>query len=304
MRGSTGSAAPGRRQRRYRLRYLLAALITGLALGEGAAVPALAADEDGSFETQVVGGTAVPNGEYPFMASVQERKNDQPPAKEHFCGGTLIDRDSVLTAAHCAAYIKREVPARMLRIVVGVTELNSDQGQARRIRSHSDIRVHPRYHGGRSAAYDAAVIELERPVSSNPIKLAASDQNSLESPRRKARIAGWGNTIQQTPPFYLEPNSYPNRLRAATVPLVSDARAEDVYGSSYFPRLMVAAGEEGKDTCDGDSGGPMWATTPQGRRQIGITSFGAGCGTQGFPGVYIEVNAPSIRSFIIDAASR
>ncbi len=304
MKVSTELVAPERRRRHYRLRYLLAALVVGLALGGGAALPALAADGDGSVETQIVGGTAVPNGEYPFMASLQERKNNQPPAKEHFCGGTLIDRDSVLTAAHCAAYIKREVPARMLRIVVGVTELNSDQGQARRIRSHSDIRVHPRYHGGRSAAYDAAVIELERPVSFNPIKLATADQNRLEKPGRKARIAGWGNTIQQTPPFYLEPNSYPNRMRAATVPLVSDARAEDVYGSSYFPRLMVAAGKEGKDTCDGDSGGPMWATTPQGRRQIGITSFGAGCGAQGYPGVYTEVNASPIRTFITDAARR
>ena len=301
MKGGTGPAAPHRRHRRYRLRYLLAALIAGLALGGGAAVPALAADEDGSLETQVVGGTAVANGEYPFMASVQERKKGQPPAKEHFCGGTLIDRDSVLTAAHCAAYIKREIPARKLRIVVGVTVLNSDQGQARGIRS---LRVHPRYHGGRSAAYDAAVIELDRPVRFDPIKLATTDQNSLERPGRKARIAGWGNTIQQTPPFYLEPDSYPNRMRAATVPLVSDVRAEDVYESSYVPRLMVAAGEDGKDTCDGDSGGPMWATTPHGRRQIGITSFGAGCGAQGYPGVYAEVNASSIRSFIIDAASR
>ncbi len=303
MSGGTEPAASDERHRRYRLRHLLAALVAGLALSGGAAVPALAADEEGSVETQVVGGTAVSDGEYPFMASVQESKSGQPPAKEHFCGATLIDSDSVLTAGHCAVYIKREIPARKLRIVVGVTVLNSDQGQARGIGSLSDIRVHPRYHGGRSAAHDAAVIELDSPVSLAPIRLAAPDQDSLESPGRKARIAGWGNTIRQTPPFYLEPDSYPNRMQAATVPLISDARAEAVYGSSYVPRLMVAAGKDGKDTCDGDSGGPMWATTPQGRRQIGITSFGAGCGAQGYPGVYTEVNAPSIRTFIIDAAS-
>jgi secreted trypsin-like serine protease len=67
---------------------------------------------------------------------------------------------------------------------------------------------------------------------------------------------------------------------------------------------MVAAGREGKDTCQGDSGGPMFAKTASGPRQIGITSFGAGCGAQGYPGVYTEVNAASIRSFIIDAARR
>jgi secreted trypsin-like serine protease len=278
----------------------LATMAVALLLACAAALAANAQD----YQAQVVGGTAVPNGKYPFMASLQEKKNNKPPAKEHFCGGTLIDSDSVLTAAHCAVYIKHEMPAWKLRIVVGLTELNSDQGEARGIRSLSNIIVHPRYHGDRNLAYDAAVINLDSPVRFSPIKRATADQDRLERPGRKARIAGWGNMIKQTPPLYLEPNRYPNRMREASVPLVSDSRARDVYGSSYVARVMVAAGKEGKDTCQGDSGGPMWAATSQGRRQIGITSFGEGCGARGYPGVYTEVNAPSIRSFITDAASR
>src|SRR5215212_1717434 len=279
---------------------LLAGIVIALVL---ACAGALAADEP-DHQARIVGGPAVSNGEYPFMASLQERKPGQPLAKGHFCGGTLIDRDSVLTAAHCALYIKRTIPARKLRIVVGPTLLNSDQGQARKIGGLSDISIHPRYRGGRSPAYDAAMIKLNRPVSLNPIKLATVGQNWLEKPGRKAHTAGWGNKIKQTPPFNLQPDSYPNRMRKATVPLVSDAGARDAYGSSYFPSLMVAAGKAGRDACQGDSGGPLWATTPQGRRQIGITSFGRGCGARGNPGVYAEVNASSIRSFIIGAAKR
>jgi secreted trypsin-like serine protease len=216
----------------------------------------------------------------------------------------LIDRNSVLTAAHCAVYIRREIPPKKLRIVVGLTVLNSAQGQTREISGRSAIAIHPRYHGGKSSAYDAAVIELNRPVGFTPIELATAKQNGLENPGRKAHIAGWGNTIKQTSPYYSEPDSYPNRMHKATVPLVSDARARNIYGPSYVSSLMVAAGKEGKDACQGDSGGPLWTTTPQGRRQIGITSFGAGCGAQGYPGVYTEVNASSIRSFISEAARR
>ena len=283
---------------------LLAAM--GIALVLACAV-ALAADEP-DYQAQIVGGTAVSNGEYPFMVSLQERRSGEPPTKEHFCGGTLIDRDSVLTAAHCALYIKRQIPARKLRIVVGPTVLNSDQGQARKISSLSSISIHPRYEGGTTfafhAAYDAAVIELNRPVSLDPIKLATAEQNWLEKPGRKAYIAGWGNKIKQKPPLELQPSKYPNRIRKARVPLVSDARAQDVYGSLYVRSLMVAADKAGRGACDGDSGGPLWATTPQGRRQIGITSFGSGCGERGHPNVYTEVNASAIRSFIIGAAKQ
>lgn len=70
-------------------------------------------------------------------------------------------------------------------------------------------------------------------------------------------------------------SSFPDRMREAQVPLVSDTKAKSVYGSSYLPGLMAAAGKTGKDACQGDSGGPMFAKADGRYRQIGITSFGA-----------------------------
>jgi secreted trypsin-like serine protease len=67
---------------------------------------------------------------------------------------------------------------------------------------------------------------------------------------------------------------------------------------------MVAAGETGKDTCQGDSGGPMFELVAGQYWQTGITSFGIGCGAPGYPGVYSEVNAASIGSFITNAAGK
>jgi secreted trypsin-like serine protease len=251
--------------------------------------------QDQHHDGKIIGGTAVPDGKYEFMAALYDNSFG-PPVQSQFCGGTLIDEDSVLTAAHCVV----STSVQPTHVTIGRTVLNSNQGQKRSV---SEIFVHPLYNPSLNDAYDAAVLELSSPVSGiAPIKLATSSQNFLESPGRNATVAGWGNTIAQ-PAGGSAGSSFPNRMREAQVPLVSDNQAASVYGSSYFKSLMVAAGKEGKDTCQGDSGGPMFAKAAGKYRQIGITSFGIGCGADGFPGVYTEVNASPIRTFITDAAS-
>jgi secreted trypsin-like serine protease len=177
--------------------------------------------------------------------------------------------------------------------------LSSGRGQTRRV---ARISVHPRYNGFIRLTYDAAVLTLNRPVRGiAPIRLAGVAQNPLEKPGRLARIAGWGDTIKQSPNGDNGGN-YPDRMRAARLPIVSDTRARTVYGARYVGALMVAAGKEGKDACYGDSGGPIFAARAGKRYQIGITSFGRGCGARGYPGVFTEVNAVAIRRFIVNAA--
>ena len=89
------------------------------------------------------------------------------------------------------------------------------------------------------------------------------------------------------------------------MPVVSEATSTAAYGADdYDPPLMLAAGREGKDTCQGDSGGPIFVEKSNGRiSQIGITSFGNGCGAKNFPGVYTEANSEDIRPFIYRAAA-
>jgi len=266
---------------------LVVALV--LSSGGGVALPALAADDPG-VQPQVVGGTPVPDGKYPFVAALLDTRFGSTPTEQQFCTGTLIDRNSVLTAAHCVV----GTSPQPLRIVLGRTVLSkSDQGQERSV---SAIFIDPSYNGKRSDAYDAAVLELNDSVSAiAPIKLAALNQNFLEKPGHRVKIAGWGKTG----------SGYPERMHEASLPVVSDTYARKVYGRLFVPALMVAAGETGVDTCVGDSGGPAFAQTPGGPRQIGITSFGgARCGARDQPGVYTEVNASSIRNFITSMAKR
>lgn len=280
-------------------------------------VPALAQEEapadKGSTETykgrDIVGGNPVPVGAFPFMTSIQADTSGANGYNEHFCGGTLIDSDSVLTAAHCVDFIGRlntptTLAFRDVKLVVGVTRLDTNQGQARRIAAFSDIRIHPNYNPRSDSRFDAAVINLASPVSNiQPMVLTKPANNGLERPGTTAVIAGWGNTKAQPISGGGSFNA-PRQMQVAYPPIVSDYRAERAYTSSYFGSLMIAAGKQGVDTCQGDSGGPLWVTTDAGRRQVGITSFGAGCAQKDFPGVYTETNASGIYNFIRNAASQ
>ena len=60
----------------------------------------------------IVGGTAVPNSKYPFMVALLDKRRAGDAFDEQFCGGTLIDKDSVLTAAHCLVNPKTDKSLR------------------------------------------------------------------------------------------------------------------------------------------------------------------------------------------------
>jgi secreted trypsin-like serine protease len=237
----------------------------------------------------IVGGTAVPNGKYPFMAYLKLYRNGK---RSGFCGGSLIDQDSVLTAAHCLINTTGAV------VVVGRTDLRKkNRGQEI---GASRAFIHPRYYGN---GYDAAVLKLSRPVKGiKPIKLATARQNDLEKPGHILTAAGWGVRKQRI----VRPDILPKRMRDMSIPVVSDSRAKRAYqsqGLKYLPSLQVAAGKKGKSVCYGDSGGPLFDSGS--RTQVGITSEGPrSCGSTPYPAVYTEVNNPEIRNFILTAAKR
>src|SRR5215211_5045961 len=243
----------------------------------------------------IVGGTAVPNGKYPFMAALLDKRRPGDAFDELFCGGTLIDKDSVLSAAHCLVNPKPD----KLQVVVGRTPLNQNRGQ---LRSVSHRFIHPRYNGN-GYGYDAAILKLSRPVKGiKPIKFATAKQNNLEKPGHILTTAGWGVVKQRPGPFDI----LPKRMHEVSVPVVSDSRAKRAYqskGLKYLPSLQVAAGKKGKSACFGDSGGPLFDSGS--RTQVGITGEGLrSCGSTRYPAVYTEVNNPEIRNFILAAAKR
>ncbi|KAB7496372.1 hypothetical protein Anas_11345 [Armadillidium nasatum] len=74
-------------------------------------------------------------------------------------------------------------------------------------------------------------------------------------------------------------------LQKVVVPVISDETCEEDYKFPTFNESWICAGEEGKDSCHGDSGGPLWCGDYLG----GVVSWGYGCARAQSPGVCTEV---------------
>ena len=252
---------------------------------------------------QIVGGSDVPDGKYPFQTALLIESGGTTDPQRQFCGGSLISSRQVLTAAHCVDFFgpgPEQLPLSELRVVVGRTVLSSTQGQRRSV---TGIDVHPRWERS-TFSYDAAVITLAKPVRGiRPIQLVAPGFHALERPGRSAITSGWGNTLAQPASGGDGNTFFPDRMREVTVPIVSAHECDAAMtfdGVQFLDRnTMLCAGRTGRDTCQGDSGGPLFTKTVTGRYiQIGITSWGVGCAAAGFPGVYTKLSNRDIGQFI------
>ena len=131
------------------------------------------------------------------------------------------------------------------------------------------------------------MLELQSPVAAPPVALFDGDTEALNE--TFGHIAGWGATG-------IDENSgnaiFPNLLQDASVPFVPLERCNS--NESYQGLItdsQVCAGyiEGGIDACVGDSGGPLFLIQDEQHVQVGITSFGNGCGLPNFYGVYTDV---------------
>jgi len=254
----------------------LVRLGAGLAAGFGAAALTMAPTGAFAQETptrndsspNVIGGAPAAAGQYPWMVALA----DAAEPSYNYCGGSLIEDDVVLTAAHCAV---GDGPGDVL-VRHGSVDITATETYA-----VADIHVAEAFDEA-TLAHDWALIRLAEPVpEAEPITLAAADPvdwGALE-------VAGWGVDDE---------GEAPNELRFVEVPHVSDEECAGAYGSSFHADSMLCAGDlesGGVDACQGDSGGPLMWTEGDRAVQVGVVSWGEGCAEPGLPGVYANVGA-------------
>jgi secreted trypsin-like serine protease len=224
----------------------------------------------------VVGGTPSAANANPFMASVQSNGS-------HFCGGSVIAAQWVLTAAHCVP----DGSAAGLSVVTGTNNNLALTDGVRTVVDH--VYVHPGYTNNH---HDAALLHLANGVAAPPITLAGAADDALETPGAPVTVAGWGDWNPVTLGLTALPLMMETQLN-----VVSDTDCAAANAGFDAPTGVCAAALL-KDSCQGDSGGPLFAKVGTKRIQVGIVSYGFFCAIPTFPGVYSEVNNSDIRSWI------
>eukprot|EP00092_Neocalanus_flemingeri_P022811 GFUD01024735.1.p2 GENE.GFUD01024735.1~~GFUD01024735.1.p2 ORF type:complete len:279 (+),score=84.57 GFUD01024735.1:77-913(+) len=227
---------------------------------------------------RIVGGEEAVDGEFPWQVSL---RSIGALGATHFCGGSIIDKDWILTAAHCCA---NQTPLGM-HVVAGGIKLNSFEGEEEP-RNVEHIIGHPNY-AASTITNDACLLKLKESLEwtefVQPIALPAAGQ--MTEAGTECIVTGWGTLSEGG--FGL-----PNVLHKVTVPVVSDEDCNKAYqsGGASVADSMICAGLEqgGKDSCQGDSGGPFFCGEKGSEELIGIVSWGYGCARPGYPGVYTE----------------
>ncbi|XP_049614230.1 transmembrane protease serine 9-like isoform X3 [Syngnathus scovelli] len=212
--------------------------------------------------TKIIGGGAPQEGSWPWQASLQN-------LGIHVCSGSLINKEWVLSAAHCFT----STTTAGWSVSLGRQNLEERNEVTRTV---AVIILHPLFD---SLIFnnDIALLRLSSAVTFTnyirPVCLAAD--GSVFNTGTKTWVTGWRDM----------------HLQEVQVPIVGNRQCKCLLGVDLDSMICAGFLEGGKDTCLGDPGGPMVNEQDSIWIQSGIISFGFGCAQPNQPGVYTRVSS-------------
>ncbi|XP_073505502.1 ovochymase-1 [Phyllobates terribilis] len=253
--------------------------------------------------SRIVGGADAPIGGQPWTVSIKFYE-------KHICGGAIVEKNLVVTAAHCV-FPADNNKIKHLLVVAGEYDQSSADPEQQDI-PVSDMKLHPEYKHDGSGSYDIALVYLQQPVilGSRVQRVCLPQVGEKTEPGTLCVTSGWGRVN--------ESGELANILQEVSLPILDDETCRSALDTMGLPTLhtsMLCAGfpDGGRDACQGDSGGPLVCRRRSGTWiLVGSTSWGAGCGRAwgtlvtngvalGSPAVYSRVSA--LMDFIRNSSS-
>ncbi|XP_047500412.1 trypsin-1-like isoform X2 [Penaeus chinensis] len=234
--------------------------------------------------TRIVGGVVTEKNEYPWLVGLSQSGDT---SNHPFCGGSVYNDVWVLTAAHC---VDGSSPSSV-EILYNMWDWTSSTATQIVKRSVAEIIMHPQYDSN-TIDNDIALIRVSSPVNLDllgimPVCLPSSTDSFAN---KNGIVTGWGTLTHG--------GNQPDQNYEVTVPIRTDSECIGSYGSEFTVDNMICAGfpAGGSDSCQGDSGGPLTVDVNGQHYLAGIVSWGYGCASAGYYGVY--TNVPNYLNFI------
>ncbi|CAL7944838.1 unnamed protein product [Xylocopa violacea] len=226
------------------------------------------------YDPRIVNGENAKVGEIPYQVSLQNQGSSF-----HFCGGSVLNENYVITAAHC---VEGNTASR-IKVVAGTIDLTKpEQGSEHNV---TKIIIHENYEARNSWLNDIALLKVETPfVKSSQVAFVPLPTNNEDIPANTvATVSGWGRLWQGGPTtVYLQRVDILIADREYCK-LIYSHDHYNIYSSqicAYDPSIQ-------KGSCHGDSGGPL---TVNGKL-AGLVSWAMGCALTDYPTVYTRVAA-------------
>ncbi|XP_054281294.1 serine protease filzig [Macrosteles quadrilineatus] len=231
---------------------------------------------------RIVGGKGATFGEWPWQVLVREAtwlglftKNK--------CGGVLITSRYVITAAHCQPGFLASLVAVFGEYDIS-GELESQRSVSKNVRR---VIVHRQYDAA-TFENDIALLELESPVAfDSHIVPICMPQDTDDFTGRMATVTGWGRLKYG--------GGVPSVLQEVQVPVIENSVCQEMFhtaghSKSIISSFLCAGYANGqRDSCEGDSGGPLMVEREDGRWVLaGTVSHGIKCAAPYLPGVYMR----------------
>ncbi|XP_046745946.1 uncharacterized protein LOC124403977 isoform X2 [Diprion similis] len=238
-------------------------------------------DENDEYMARVIQGSVAQKGAYPWQASLRVRGHSR---SNHWCGAVIISPLYVLTAAHCLEGYNKGM------YFVRAGDYNTEVDDGTEVEANiENYYIHEDFRKGQRMNNDIALVMLKGqgiPLGRNIMPICLPPENVEYLPGLNCTISGWGSIESGK-------SVQSHFLRFGWVPILDQSvcQADYVYGEGAISDGMVCAGylNEGVDSCDGDSGGPLACFHNNAFTLYGLTSWGKHCGEANKPGVYVRV---------------